>query len=213
MVYSVKEIFYTLQGEGAQAGRPAVFIRFAGCNLWSGLERDRATAQCTFCDTDFVGTDGQNGGKYKCDELVNIAVDLWPQDDMTESYIIFTGGEPCLQLDKALIEALHEKGFELAIETNGTLAVPEGIDWICVSPKTIAPLVQAQGDELKLVYPQQHLSPATFEDLPFAHFYLQPMDVEDTAHLQHNIQASVSYCLQHPQWQLSLQTHKIIGID
>ena len=215
MSYTVKEIFYTLQGEGGQAGRPAVFCRFAGCNLWSGLERDRATAQCRFCDTDFVGTDGQNGGKFADAEALAVAIAaLWPEAEPgADALVVFTGGEPCLQLDAALLDAISAQGFETAIETNGTLPVPTQIDWICVSPKPESTLVQQAGHELKFVYPQETLSPEQFEHLDFKHFFLQPMDVDDEATRWHNIQAAIAYCLQNPQWRLSLQTHKIIGLD
>ena len=215
MSYAVKEIFYTLQGEGGQAGRPAVFCRFAGCNLWSGLERDRATAQCRFCDTDFVGTDGQNGGKFADAEALAVAIAAqWPEAEPgADALVVFTGGEPCLQLDAALLDAISAQGFETAIETNGTLPVPTQIDWICVSPKPESTLVQQAGHELKFVYPQETLSPEQFEHLDFEHFFLQPMDVDDEAKRWHNIQAAIAYCLQNPQWRLSLQTHKIIGLD
>lgn len=215
MSYAVKEIFYTLQGEGGQAGRPAVFCRFAGCNLWSGLERDRATAQCRFCDTDFVGTDGQNGGKFADAEALAVAIAAqWPEAEPgADALVVFTGGEPCLQLDAALLDAVSVQGFETAIETNGTLPVPTQIDWICVSPKPESALVQQAGHELKFVYPQETLSPEQFEHLDFEHFFLQPMDVDDEAMRWHNIQAAIAYCLQNPQWRLSLQTHKIIGLD
>ena len=215
MSYAVKEIFYTLQGEGGQAGRPAVFCRFAGCNLWSGLERDRATAQCRFCDTDFVGTDGQNGGKFADAEALAVAIAAqWPEAEPgADALVVFTGGEPCLQLDAALLDAVSVQGFETAIETNGTLPVPTQIDWICVSPKPESTLVQQAGHELKFVYPQETLSPEQFEHLDFEHFFLQPMDVDDEAMRWHNIQAAIAYCLQNPQWRLSLQTHKIIGLD
>lgn len=215
MSYTVKEIFYTLQGEGGQAGRPAVFCRFAGCNLWSGLERDRATAQCRFCDTDFVGTDGQNGGKFADAEALAVAIAAqWPEAEPgADALVVFTGGEPCLQLDAALLDAISAQGFETAIETNGTLPVPTQIDWICVSPKPESTLVQQAGHELKFVYPQETLSPEQFEHLDFEHFFLQPMDVDDEATRWHNIQAAIAYCLQNPQWRLSLQTHKIIGLD
>ena len=215
MSYAVKEIFYTLQGEGGQAGRPAVFCRFAGCNLWSGLERDRATAQCRFCDTDFVVTDGQNGGKFADAEALAVAITAqWPEAELgADALVVFTGGEPCLQLDAALLDAISAQGFETAIETNGTLPVPTQIDWICVSPKPESALVQQAGHELKFVYPQETLSPEQFEHLDFEHFFLQPMDVDDEAMRWHNIQAAIAYCLQNPQWRLSLQTHKIIGLD
>jgi 7-carboxy-7-deazaguanine synthase (Cx14CxxC type) len=207
MTYSVKEMFLTVQGEGGQAGRPAVFLRFAGCNLWSGLERDRASAVCTFCDTDFVGTDGVNGGKFTAAaDLADAVARLWPGGGAP--YVVCTGGEPLLQLDAPLIDALHAAGFEIAVETNGTLEAPAGIDWICVSPKSTAPLKQTSGHELKLVYPQVDAPPEKFVDLDFAQFRLQPMDGPDQAA---NAQAAYEYCLKHPQWRLSLQTHKWIG--
>jgi 7-carboxy-7-deazaguanine synthase (Cx14CxxC type) len=209
-MYSVKEIFYTLQGEGAQAGRPAVFCRFAGCNLWSGREEDRANAVCTFCDTDFVGTDGEGGGKFRdAAALADVIERTWVTGGTENRYVVCTGGEPLLQLDAALIGALHARGFEIAIETNGTLAAPEGIDWICVSPKADAPLVQTRGDELKLVYPQKEAMPDRFEALAFRHFFLQPMDGPMR---EENTRAATEYCLAHPKWRLSLQTHKLIGI-
>ena len=209
-MYSVKEIFYTLQGEGAQAGRPAVFCRFTGCNLWSGREEDRASAVCTFCDTDFVGTDGEGGGKFRDAAALADAVErTWVTGASENRYVVCTGGEPLLQLDEALIAALHARGFEIAIETNGTLAAPEGIDWICVSPKADAPLVQARGDELKLVYPQEKAMPERFEELGFGYFFLQPMDGPKR---EENTRAATDYCLAHPKWRLSLQTHKLIGI-
>jgi len=215
MSYAVKEIFLTLQGEGAQAGRPAIFCRFAGCNLWSGLERDRATAQCTFCDTDFVGTDGQNGGKFDtAAELAEAIAALWPEQPAgADAYIVFTGGEPCLQLDDALLEAVHALGFETAIETNGTLPVPQAVDWICVSPKPHTQMQQTRGHELKFIYPQDTLSPDQFAEMDFEHFFLQPMDTGEAETTLHNVHAAIAYCLQNPQWRLSLQTHKIIGID
>ena len=209
-MYSVKEIFYTLQGEGAQAGRPAVFCRFAGCNLWSGREEDRASAVCTFCDTDFVGTDGEGGGRFRdASELADAIEKTWVTGTGENRYVVCTGGEPLLQLDTPLIEALHARGFEIAIETNGTLAAPDGIDWICVSPKADAPLVQMRGHELKLVYPQEKALPERFEGLGFRHFFLQPMDGPKR---EENTRAATIYCLAHPKWRLSLQTHKLIGI-
>ena len=208
MSYAVKEIFYTLQGEGAQAGRAAVFCRFAGCNLWSGREADRATAVCTFCDTDFFGVDGLGGGRFESAELLAEAVaEKWPGGG--RRFVVCTGGEPLLQLDAALIEALHARGFEIAVETNGTLAAPDGLDWICVSPKARAELVQRSGDELKLVYPQADAVPETFEGLSFRNFFLQPMDGPSRAA---NTELALKYCMDHPQWRLSLQTHKILGI-
>ena len=211
MTYSVKEIFYTLQGEGINAGRPAIFCRFSGCNLWTGREADRKSAICQFCDTDFVGTDGPGGGKFATAEtLVSAARALWPENAAhIRPFIVCTGGEPLLQLDAPLVAALHEAGFEIAIETNGTLLPPEGIDWICVSPKAGAALTLTRGDELKLVYPQQGIDPATFEKLDFTHFQLQPMD---NARQQENTAKAAAYCRDHPQWRLSLQTHKFIGI-
>ena len=210
MTYAVKELFYTLQGEGAQAGRPAVFLRFAGCNLWSGLERDRAGAVCTFCDTDFVGTGGPGGGKFKDAAALAAAVAAqWPKGPRGRRYVVCTGGEPLLQLDAALIGALHREGFEIAVETNGTIAAPAGIDWICVSPKSTAPLAQRSGNELKLVYRQDDAPPEAFADLAFDFFFLQPMDGPSRAA---ETAAAVEYCRKHPQWRLSLQTHKILGI-
>jgi 7-carboxy-7-deazaguanine synthase len=209
MTYAVKERFLTLQGEGARAGRAAVFLRFAGCNLWSGLERDRAAAACTFCDTDFVGVDGPGGGRFaQAIDLADHVASVWPKDGGGR-YVVCTGGEPLLQLDAALIDALHARGFEVAVETNGTIEAPPGIDWICVSPKGGAPLRQRRGDELKLVYPQPDAPPAAFAGLPFDHFFLQPMDGPQVSE---HIRAAVDYCLADPRWRLSLQTHKLIGI-
>ena len=219
-MYSVKEIFYTLQGEGANAGRPAVFCRFAGCNLWSGREEDRASAVCRFCDTDFVGTDGPGGGKFHtADELAAAVAAAWPfppsgcaapPDRIREHpLVVCTGGEPLLQLDERLVEAFHDYGFTVAIETNGTQMPPRGVDWICVSPKAGAELVLRAGNELKLIYPQPGAEPEQFIDLDFQHFFLQPMDGPER---QRNTQRTVSYCLAHPQWRLSLQTHKLLGI-
>jgi 7-carboxy-7-deazaguanine synthase len=208
MTYAVKEMFYTLQGEGARAGRPAVFVRFAGCNLWSGREQDRAEAVCTFCDTQFVGTDGDGGGKFETPEaLTEAVVTLWPGGGAP--YVVCTGGEPLLQLDTPLIDAFHAKGFEVAIETNGTIAAPAGIDWICVSPKAGAEFVQRNGHELKLVYPQSGAPPERYETLAFDHFFLQPMD---GAAREANTRAAIDYCLAHPRWRLSLQTHKLLGL-
>ena len=210
-MYSVKESFYTLQGEGAHAGRPAIFCRFTGCNLWSGREQDRASAVCDFCDTDFVGTDGQNGGKFATAEaLVAHLKRFWPLTSTEPPYLVCTGGEPALQLDQALVDALHQEGFIIAIETNGTKPLPDGIDWICVSPKADAPLYLQGGDELKLVYPQIKALPERFEQLQFKHFYLQPMDGPAQAT---SLAACIDYCKAHPRWKLSLQTHKLIGID
>ena len=210
MSYQVKEIFYTLQGEGAQAGRPAVFCRFAGCNLWSGREEDRPTAVCRFCDTDFVGTDGTLGGKFaNAQALAARVAAQWPATDSSHRYVVMTGGEPLLQVDAALVAALHGQGFEIAVETNGTIAAPPGIDWICVSPKAGAEWVQREGNELKVVWPQPALDFAALEAAPFAHHFLQPMDSPDR---QHNTEACIALCLARPQWRLSLQTHKITGI-
>ena len=209
MSYAVKEIFLTLQGEGAHAGRTAVFCRFSGCNLWSGREDDRADAVCKFCDTDFVGTDGTQGGRYAtADELADAVDQEWrgPPD---HRYTVLTGGEPLLQVDAALIDALHARGFEIAVETNGTIAAPPGLDWVCVSPKAGAELVVREGDELKLVFPQEENTPEDFADLAFERFSLQPMDGPDIAQ---TTQAAIDYCLQHPQWRLSVQTHKSLGI-
>jgi len=210
MTYSVKEIYYTLQGEGARTGRAAVFLRFAGCNLWTGLERDRASAVCKFCDTDFVGTDGPGGGKFASgDDLARAVAEKWPRKGMGRPYVVCTGGEPLLQIDDALIAALHAKGFEIGIETNGTLLPPAGIDWICVSPKADAELKLTRGNELKLIYPQEGAEPERYAQLPFDHFFLQPMDNPER---ESNTRAATEYCLAHPQWRLSLQTHKLIGI-
>ena len=209
MTYSVKEIFLTLQGEGGQAGKAAVFCRFAGCNLWSGREQDRATAVCTFCDTDFVGVDGEGGGKFTTPEDLAAAVDAAWTGPQSDKLVVCTGGEPLLQLDPPLIDALHARGFMIAVETNGTLAAPDGIDWICVSPKAQATIVQTRGQELKLVYPQPGVDPARFEGLDFERFFLQPMDSADQ---QANTAAAVAYCLSHPRWRLSVQTHKYLGL-
>lgn len=210
MSYTVKEIFYTLQGEGGQTGRAAVFCRFAGCNLWSGRESDRADAVCRFCDTDFVGTDGPGGGRFASAAALAQAVrDCWPAAAGGIPLVVCTGGEPLLQLDAAAIDALHAAGFQVAVETNGTQLAPPGIDWLCVSPKSTAPLQLTAGDELKLVYPQADAPPERFAGLAFRHFFLQAMDGPDgAAHLQQ----ALAYCLAHPQWRLSLQTHKLIGI-
>ena len=208
-MYSVKEIFYTLQGEGANAGTPAVFLRFAGCNLWSGREEHRATAVCRFCDTEFVGTDGAGGGKFETAERLTEAVaQQWPGNG-THRFVVCTGGEPLLQLDAPLVAALHARDFRVAIETNGTLVPPAGIDWICVSPKAEAPLALRHGDELKLIHPQAGAEPERYEALQFAHFFLQPMDGPQ---LVENTRLAVEYCKRHPRWRLSLQTHKLIGI-
>jgi 7-carboxy-7-deazaguanine synthase len=210
MSYQVKEIYYTLQGEGARAGRAAVFLRFAGCNLWSGLERDRARAVCQFCDTEFVGTDGPGGGKFAdAAALARAVQQKWPQGQHGKPYVVCTGGEPLLQLDKALIDALHEQGFEVGLETNGTLLPPASVDWICVSPKANAELVLKRGNELKLIYPQDGAAPERYAGLAFENFFLQPMD---SPAREDNTRAATDYCLAHPQWRLSLQTHKLIGI-
>jgi 7-carboxy-7-deazaguanine synthase len=207
-MYAVKEIFYTLQGEGANAGRAAVFCRFAGCNLWSGREQERADAQCRFCDTDFVGIDGEGGGRFETAEELAQACTAAAGDSALD-LVVLTGGEPMLQVDEALIAALHARGFTIAIETNGTLPVPRSIDWICVSPKAGTALKQRSGDELKLVYPQDGLDPADLEALNFTHHFLQPMD---GAEASRNTELSVAYCKAHPGWRLSLQTHKLLGI-
>lgn len=210
MSYAVKTIFYTLQGEGVHTGRPAVFVRFSGCNLWSGREQDRANAICRFCDTDFVGTDGPGGGQFEgAEDLGQTAKALWPTIAEGKPFVVCTGGEPLLQLDQVLVDALHDAGFEVAIETNGTLQPPQGIDWICVSPKSGAELVLTQGNELKLVFPQPGIDPADFLRLDFDHFRLQPMDGPARAE---NTRLAIEYCLKHPQWTLSLQTHKILNI-
>jgi 7-carboxy-7-deazaguanine synthase len=208
--YSVKEIFYTLQGEGAQTGRPAVFCRFAGCNLWTGREEDRLEATCQFCDTDFVGMDGPGGGRFHSpDQLASAVAEAWPVEGGSQRFVVCTGGEPLLQLDEPLVDALHRRGFEVAVETNGTQLPPAGIDWLCVSPKAGADLVVHAGNELKLVFPQAGAAPADFEHLAFDHFFLQPMDGPDR---DANTTAALQYCLAHPRWRLSLQTHKLLGI-
>lgn len=208
--YKVKEMYYTLQGEGGHAGRGAVFLRFSGCNLWSGREEDRHKAICKFCDTDFWGTDGLNGGKFETAEsLAEQVKQFWPEDTNGTPYVVCTGGEPMLQLDSALIDALHAQGFEVAVETNGTILAPPGLDWICVSPKANTTLLITKGNELKLVYPQAGAAPTQFEDLNFEHFFLQPMDGPD---IEENTQLTLKYCLSHPKWRLSLQTHKILDI-
>ena len=210
VTYSVKEIFYTLQGEGAQSGRPAVFCRFAGCNLWTGREEDRANAVCRFCDTDFVGTDGTGGGKFASADSLAAAIDAqWSAAKPVRKYVVFTGGEPLLQLDTALIDAMHARGFEIAIETNGTLPVPEGVDWVCVSPKQGAALVVSRGDELKVVVPQDGQDLSAFERLDFTHYFLQPMD---GPHKLRNTELAIATCKNNPQWRLSIQTHKLLQI-
>jgi len=209
-MYSIKEMYYTIQGEGFHTGRSAVFLRFAGCNLWTGLEKDREKAICNFCDTDFVGTDGIDGGKFKSAEaLANVAIKLWPVESSSKPYVVCTGGEPLLQMDKKFVAAFHKLGFEIAIETNGTILPPDGIDWICVSPKMGSKLILKEGHELKLVYPQSNGDPEQFENLDFNHFSLQPMDGPNH---KKNTEKTLSYCRQHPYWRVSLQTHKFLGI-
>lgn len=213
MSFRIKEIFYTLQGEGRNSGRAAVFCRFAGCNLWSGYEKDRLSAQCQFCDTDFVGTDGAGGGSFaSAGRLADAIAQAWAGRETCRAgrpLVVLTGGEPLLQLDAALIEAIHARGFEIAVETNGTLPVPDGVDWVCVSPKAGADLVVTHGDELKLIYPQAGAEPEQYRHLDFRFFYLQPMDGPN---VDANTRAAVDYCLNHPGWQLSLQTHKLLGL-
>jgi 7-carboxy-7-deazaguanine synthase len=210
MTYSVKEMFYTLQGEGANAGQPAVFCRFAGCNLWSGREEDRSSAICQFCDTDFVGTDGTHGGKFESAQALAATIaSFWPATDTQHRFVVLTGGEPLLQVDEALVEALHAQGFSIAVETNGTVQPPKGIDWLCMSPKAGSQRVVETGQELKLVFPQVGAEPALYESLNFENFYLQPMDGPNAAA---NTAAAVAYCQAHPRWRLSVQTHKLIGI-
>jgi 7-carboxy-7-deazaguanine synthase len=212
VTYAVKEIFFTLQGEGANTGRPAVFCRFAGCNLWTGREVDRADATCNFCDTDFVGVDGPGGGKFvSADDLARAVADKWPANVSARArrLVVCTGGEPLLQMDARIVEALHAQGFEIAIETNGTQIPPEGVDWICVSPKVGAPLMLTSGNELKLVYPQLGGEPERYADLAFEQFFLQPMDGPER---ERNTELALGYCLAHPQWRLSIQTHKLLGI-
>ncbi len=209
MSYAVKEIFLTLQGEGGQAGQPAVFCRFAGCNLWSGREEDRAKAVCTFCDTDFVGMDGEGGGRFADAAALADAIEGAWTGGPDHRLVVCTGGEPLLQVDEPLIAALHAKGFRIALETNGTLPAPAGIDWVCVSPKSDAPVVQTKGQELKLVYPQDGVDPASFESMDFERFLLQPMDGPRRVE---NTQAAIAYCLAHPRWRFSVQTHKYLGI-
>lgn len=207
--YLVKEIYYTLQGEGAHTGRAAVFCRFSGCNLWSGREEDRTSAICQFCDTDFRGTDGVGGGKYTAEELAAEVLSRWPMDRGGRPYVVCTGGEPLLQMDEGLIAAFHEVGLEIGVETNGTVVAPTGIDWLCVSPKAGSELVQTSGDELKLVYPQPGAWPEQFEECTFSHFFLQPMDGPK---VEEHTRLAIEYCMAHPQWRLSLQTHKFTGI-
>jgi 7-carboxy-7-deazaguanine synthase len=212
MSYSVKEIFYTLQGEGANTGRAAVFCRFAGCNLWTGHEADRETAVCRFCDTEFVGTDGPGGGQFSTpQDLARAVAAAWPEHNSSTGlpFVVCTGGEPLLQMDDDLVDAFHDAGFQIAVETNGTRPAPDGIDWVCVSPKAAADLVLRNGDELKLIFPQAGAEPARYENLDFEHFFLQPMDGPAR---EENTQLAVRYCLKHPRWRLSLQTHKLLGI-
>jgi 7-carboxy-7-deazaguanine synthase (Cx14CxxC type) len=211
MSYAVKEIFYSLQGEGFQVGRAAVFCRFAGCNLWSGQEDDRSAAICRFCDTDFVGVDGRHGGKFvNAISLAEAITEMWPHQNVSHRFLVCTGGEPLLQLDRKLIDALHDQHFEIAVETNGTIEVPQGIDWVCVSPKSGSELIVRDGDEIKLVYPQAGAEPESYVHLTFRHFFLQPMDCPS---IGHNTQLALKYCLAHPQWRLSLQIHKQLGIS
>ncbi len=209
MKYKIKEIYYTLQGEGAYTGRPAVFCRFTGCNLWSGREEDRSKAICQFCDTNFWGTDGENGGKYSAIELAGKVKSLWPENLPGKPLVVCTGGEPLLQLDELLISEFHEKKFEVAVETNGTIEIPIGVDWVCMSPKEKAKIIVKSGNELKLVFPQKGNKPSDFEELDFDHFYLQPLDDSEK---EKNTQLTIEYCLKNPKWKLSLQTHKLIGI-
>ncbi len=210
MSYQVKEVYLSVQGEGARTGRPAIFLRFAGCNLWTGREADRAEAVCKFCDTDFVGTEGPGGGKFdQAHDLARAVADKWPVENSETPYVVCTGGEPLLQFDAPLIEAMHECGLEIAIETNGTLPIPKGVDWVCVSPKAGADFVAQSGNELKLVYPQLGAEPERYEGLSFVNYFLQPMDGPN---LRNNMAAAAEYCMAHPQWRLSLQTHKLLGI-
>ena len=208
-MYTIKEIYYTLQGEGFHTGRPAVFIRFSGCNLWSGLEKDRKDAICYWCDTDFVGTNGINGGKYTALKIKNIVSNLWPINEPAKPYVVLTGGEPLLQVNENLINKLHDAGFEIGLETNGTIIPPNGIDWICVSPKANAKLKLDKGNELKIIYPQCGVNPRIYENLEFDYFYIQPMDGKNQ---ELTIKKSENFIMKHPQWRLSLQTHKILGI-
>ena len=209
-MYKVKEIYYTLQGEGAHTGRPAIFCRFTGCNLWSGREQDRHKAICQFCDTDFVGTNGVNGGKYDAKALVQAVLTQWPNKETAKPYVVCTGGEPLLQLDQILVDAFHAANIEIAIETDGTIIPPQGIDWICVSPKARAKFLLTKGDELKLVFPQPLAMPEQFEELDFDYFFLQPMD---GINIKENTRLTLDYCLKNPQWRMSIQTHKLLGID
>jgi|TARA_B110000967_G_scaffold180699_1_gene197215 7-carboxy-7-deazaguanine synthase len=208
-MYSVKEIYYTLQGEGFYTGRPSVFLRFTGCNLWSGKEKDRKKAICDWCDTDFIGNDGINGGKYLGSEIIKIIKTLWPKKEQSKPYIVFTGGEPLIQLDNELIERVHNAGFEIGVETNGTMTPPSGIDWICVSPKARSNFILKKGNELKVVFPQYEFNPLDHENLEFEHFFIQPMD---GLNQKENIRKSEDFVLKYPRWKLSIQTHKILGI-
>ena len=208
-MYKIKEIYYTIQGEGGQSGRPAVFVRFSGCNLWSGREQDRANAICQFCDTDFFGMDGENGGKYDAAELIKAIGRLWGLQNGVKPFVVFTGGEPALQLDDKLIAALHSAGIESAVETNGTLNLPEGIDWVCVSPKANTEIVVKGGNELKIVYPQEGIAPVDFEHMDFDHFFVQPMD---GPRLEENTRLAIEFCKTHPRWRLSVQSHKYLNI-
>jgi|TARA_B110000902_G_scaffold258320_1_gene327893 7-carboxy-7-deazaguanine synthase len=208
-MYSVKEIYYTLQGEGFYTGRPSVFLRFTGCNLWSGKEKDRKKAICDWCDTNFIGNDGINGGKYLGSEIVKIIKTLWPKKEQSKPYIVFTGGEPLIQLDNELIERVHKAGFEIGVETNGTMTPPSGIDWICVSPKARSNFILKKGNELKVVFPQYEFNPLDHENLEFEHFFIQPMD---GLNQKENIRKSEDFVLKYPRWKLSIQTHKILGI-
>jgi 7-carboxy-7-deazaguanine synthase (Cx14CxxC type) len=206
---SVKEIYFTLQGEGFYTGRPSVFLRFSGCNLWSGLEKDRKRAICNWCDTDFIGNDGMNGGRYSNNQIIKIIKKLWPEDETSTPFIIFTGGEPLLQLKSELIELIHSIGFEIGLETNGTILAPSGINWVCVSPKADSNFILKKGNELKVVFPQKGIDPLDFNDLEFEHFYIQPMDGKNQ---KNNIKESKKFIKKNPQWKLSLQTHKLLGI-
>ena len=206
---SVKEIYFTLQGEGFYTGRPSVFLRFSGCNLWSGLEKDRKRAICNWCDTDFIGNDGMNGGRYSNNQIIKIIKKLWPEDETSIPFIVFTGGEPLLQLKSELIELIHSIGFEIGLETNGTILAPSGINWVCVSPKADSNFILKKGNELKVVFPQKGIDPLDFNDLEFEHFYIQPMDGKNQ---KNNIKESKKFIKKNPQWKLSLQTHKLLGI-
>ena len=208
-MYRIKEIYFTLQGEGFHTGRPSIFVRFSGCNLWSGIEDDRNTALCNWCDTDFVGTDGPNGGKYSVNQIAKILLGLWPSNNPSNPYVVCTGGEPLLQLDEKLINKFHTIGFEIGIETNGSIKPPAGIDWVCVSPKANADFILKTGDELKLVFPQNKINPKQYEKLSFDHFIIQPMD---GINQKQNIKKSKEFIMKNPQWRLSLQTHKIMGL-